>query len=388
MPSKDQALKDFAKLLAGADEKERQALHKRATLIAMNEADPEVFEPPIATLEEYLATPIEVPPSLVSPEGLLVRGGLVAVIGRAGKGKTVLNLNRFLRWAAGKPLFAGLTDPEGNVLLKPERPLKILVIENEGAAGMFHKQIGLMLNSKKYMNAEEKELAQQNVHIWGEGGWSGLKIDRDHDLNNVKAGVEQLNPDIVFLEPFRGLWQGDENNSTEMANAADRLQGIATEYNCAVIISHHERKSGAGEDGEKMSAGRGSTVLEGIAQAMENFEAVKGGEYRELSWSKSRHVVPPLPIRMEWDPEEWWYKHVPLNNLEQSMLALLRQTDGQPLTIGEFAEQLEETEPACRKIANRLEAEGRIKITKDPQGFKYRLATETGSNDQSGGLTL
>jgi len=248
-------LQEFAKLLANSDEHERNAFISRAKLLAMQEAEPSAFEPPISTLAEYLATPIPVPPVLVEP-ALLVRGGLLCTIGRAGKGKTQMNLNRIMRWACGQPVFEGLTNKEGTPILGPSGPLKVLIIENEGAAGMFHRQVGTMLNAEGYLSPEQRDLVRENVLIWGDGGWSGLKLDDEQQLNNVRAGCEKWRPDIVFIEPFRGLWKGEENSATDMANVADALSGIAADFDCGVILTHHERKSGTGDDGEKMSAGR------------------------------------------------------------------------------------------------------------------------------------
>lgn len=383
----DKIIRYFASLLAAADDKERQGLLKRANLIAMNEADPEVFEPPVQTLGEYLSKPIEIPPTLVGPDGFIVRGGLIATIGRAGKGKTVMNLNRLLKWAAGAPMFSDWKSKDGETYLAPVAPLRVLVIENEGSAGMFHKQVGLMAHAEDYLTKLERETAFENVMVWGDGGWSGLKLDRERDLNNVRTGVEKFKPDIVFMEPFRGLWQGDENSSTEMANVADSLQGIASDYECAVIISHHERKSGAGDDGEKMSAGRGSTVLEGIVQSMENFESVKDGDFRELSWSKARYCQESLlPVRMEWDSHSWWYKYVALDQVEQEIIYALESNEGDPLTVGEFMEATGESEPKVRKVVKRLVESGRIKRTSSGQGFRYRLPSD--SDDGSGGLAM
>jgi hypothetical protein len=325
-----------------------------------------------------------VPPILVEP-ALVVRGGITCTIGRAGKGKTQVNLNRILKWACGRPLFDGLASPDGQTpILAPTSPLKILVIENEGAAGMFHKQIGIMTHAQGYLTDEDREQVLENVLIWGDGGYSGLKLDDEAQLNTVKAGCEKWQPDIVFVEPFRGLWQGDENSSTDMAKVADALSDIASTYECGVILTHHERKSGAGDDGEKMSAGRGSTVLEGVVATMENFEVAKGGDYREWSVSKLRYGggVPILPVRMEWQGGDWWYRYVPLDETEQSVLDLLAESDD-PMTIGEMLLEIDEKEHTLRKLIKGLVEQKKVKkmsashTGNGSSGVRYRLATPT-----------
>jgi hypothetical protein len=361
-------------------------------MLAMNQVPQEAFEAPIRTLGQYLADPIEIPPILVEPF-VVVRGGVTCTIGRAGKGKTVMNLNRIFRWSAGLPLFEGWKDPEGNKMLTPtdEKPLKILVIENEGAGGLFHRQLGIMLNAKGYLDDEERAQVKENVLIWGDGGYSNLKLDDPARLEQVNDGCEKWKPDIVFIEPFRGLWAGEENSATDMQVVIDNLMIIAAQNNCGIMLAHHERKSGVGEDGEKMSAGRGSTVLEGAVTVMENFESVKGGEFRELSWSKSRHGKAPNPVRMEWDHEAWWYKWVPSSDLEESIIAELSGNADEPMTVRDFQERLDEKPDALRKVLKRLKDEGRVKAMSSVStgsgstGTRYRLPSE---NYEGGGASF
>lgn len=393
----DPIVNEFAKFLAGiADEDERKRMMRQATALAMNMATDEVLapEPPIRTLEQYLNDPIEIPPILVGSERcpIVVRGGVNGTIGRAGKGKTVMALNRMLRWCAGLPMFDTWTDPETNEpYLAPLQPLKILVVENEGAGGLFHKQIGIMSSAAAYLNDEQRKLARQNMLIWGDGGYSGLKLDDDEKLNWLRSGIEKWEPDIVFIEPFRGLWNGEENSATDMAVVVDAMVAIAADYQCGVLVSHHERKSGVGDDGEKMSAGRGSTVLEGVVTVMENFEGVKNNEFRELSWSKSRHGRAPAPVRMEWDSDAWWYKHVEESDLELQIVNALRENDEEPMTVSELREITDEKEKKLRDTLNALKDKGTVKAMgsvsngRGSTGIRWRLAT---GGPSGGGLPV
>jgi hypothetical protein len=376
-------IRAFAKVLAAEEnDAKRAALLQRAKMEAMGMAKEEVFEAPISTLGEYLETEIPIPPSLVWPT-IVVRGEITATLGRAGKGKTTMNLCRLMKWAAGQPLFSDFRNKDGAVYLAPSEPLKVLIIENEGAAGMFHHKIGVMLkNSGAVLTDDERDLMKENISIWGDGGYSGLKLDDPGCLNKVRDGCEKVEPDIVFVEPLRSLWSGEENSSTEMANMVDCLQALATDFSCGVIISHHERKAMTGEDGELMSGSRGSSVLEGVVACMENFQAVKGGDYRELTWSKNRYLQPPPPTRFEFDSETNWYSHVSLSNIEQSIYNYLEEnTDG---SVKEISEELNEKQDKIRPILTRLVKDNRLKKTPgmstgDGQtGHKYRIPRTDG----------
>jgi RecA-family ATPase len=381
----DQVAALFAEI--GDPEKINQFI-RQARMLSANDAEAAAFEPPIRTLEDYLNAPIEIPPVLVHPF-MCVRGGLNVTVGRAGKGKTVMNLNRMLRWSAGLPFFDEWVNAEGEAYLRPEGALKILIVENEGAAGMFHRQIGMMLHAEEYLPADARELAKQNTLVWGEGGYSHLKLDDPAKLDGLRRGIEKWKPDMVFIEPFRSLWSGEENSSTEMNVVVDALVGIATDYDCGVWAAHHEKKGGSGED-DKMSAARGSTVLEGIVTVMENFESAKGGDERELLWSKSRYEVPPPAVRMEWDHEAKWYKHVPNEVLDDEIVLALMNNSDEPMSVSDLSEALDETQRKIRDRCKLLEKDGKLKsmasqaTQNGSTGKRYRLPT----GDNGGGLSL
>jgi RecA-family ATPase len=373
---------EFAKLLAAEEnDAKRAALIQRAKMQALGLVKEDTFEPPVSSLGEYLALPIEIPPSLVWPT-IVVRGEITATLGRAGYGKTTLNLNRILKWACGRPLFESFVDKNGCVYLNPEKPLKTLIIENEGAAGMFHQKMGIMVNnSGDRLSEEDREKIKENVWIWGDGGYSGMKLDDPALLNKVRAGCEKVKPDIVFIEPFRSLWKGEENSSTEMANMIDCLQALATDYKCGVIISHHERKSGV-EDGDSgMSGARGSTVLEGVVACMENFKRAKGGDLRELEYSKARYLESPPTTLLEYENGTNWYKHAG-EKLEDIVLAFLGEV--QESNAKEISAELGISQEKVRKVLGEMRKKHRIKLMQSQSGpdgstgTRYRLPTTTG----------
>lgn len=385
------AVGDFINHLAQiTDEAQRARLIAQVKMKAVNLAPDEAFEPDVRSLRDYLATTIEIPPSLVWPT-IAVRGEITTTLGRAGKGKTTLNLNRIFAWGAGRALFPGWTDKDGQEYLAPEKPLRTLIAENEGNAGMFHQKVGLMLHQSELTDVE-KEMCLDNLFVHGDGGYSGLKLDNDEGVRKLRAAVDKCKPDIVFIEPFRSLWKGEENSATDMNLVIDNIIALATDFDCAVILSHHERKSGAGEDGEKMSAGRGSTVLEGAVAVMENFESIKDGEYREMTWSKARYLPPPTPVRMEYNTETLWYDWIPLEAIDDGVLVALREADDEPLNLSGLAEATGETKSKLRPIMKRLEGEKRVVKMKSVStqegstGTRWRLPT--GDNNEFGGLGL
>lgn len=340
----------FSKLLAAADPDERQRLLQQANMLALAGMPTEAVDPPpIRTLAEYLATPIEVPPRLVEP-GLVVRGGIFCLTGLSGSGKSTLLFNGVLSWASGRPLFSTLPG-----VLAPTQPLRTLVIENEGAPGEFHRNIGVMLE-RGLLTDEQKAAARENVLIWGDGGWSGLKLDQGDCLDRLRRGIEAHKPDVIFLEPFVGLWSGEENSATEMRNVLDTMQELANTYEAGIVISHHERK--AHEEGQDdQYAARGSTALAGAVTAMSRHRAVKSDRLREWSVSKSRYEPKPDNVRLEYIESAHWYKPVADNELRNELMAALR-ADGRPeVATDELAGDVSETIAATAKALRELKKE-------------------------------
>jgi hypothetical protein len=386
----------FTEYLATIPVENRASVLARAELLADNQTPAEAFKPPIITLGHYMEQEIPVPPVLVEPN-LIVRGGTSAFISRAGFGKTQFNLNRQLKWAAGKALFDGIKTSEGKMVMGPKDgiPLKILLIENEGSAGMFQRQLIKMVNAGGYKNAigetvtyltdEDKELVKENILIWGDGGYSGMKLDDPNKFNEVKAGCEEWEPDIVFFDPLRSLWNGEENSSTEMNTVMDAMAELATDYNCAIIVPHHSKKGGH-EGDDKMSMARGSTVLEGAVASMESWDKARGGDYREWSMTKHRYQDgdPILPIRCQWQSSDQWYKHVPYDEIEQTVIRVLMSDPTESFTIKEIQEETDESDNKIRNILNELVDAGKVKKYKSSSngsgstGNAYRMV---GSNE-------
>jgi hypothetical protein len=219
-------------------------------------------------LREYLATPIEIPPSLVWPT-IAVRGEITTTLGRAGKGKTTMNLNRIFAWACGRSLFPGWTDHDGNEYLKPERPLRP---DRRERGQRRHVPSEGRAAAHKAPHQGRAEMCLDNLYVHGDGGYSGMKLDNDAGVDKLRAGDRGCEPDIVFIEPFRSLWRGEENSATDMAKVVDNL--VAPRHRGSVR-DHPQPPRAQGRRGRRRQdvMPRGSTVLEGVVAVMENFES-------------------------------------------------------------------------------------------------------------------
>lgn len=333
--------------------------------------------PPVHTLEEYFAMDLKEPPSLIS-DCQVVRGEITATIARAGRGKTTLLTNRMMRWAAGLPLFDDLPDVQA-----PEAPLRQLLIENEGS-GYYMRENLEKLYDHIAIDDARKALAKKNLMVWGDGGYTGLKVDREADMATIECALGEHHPDILYLEPFRGIWSGDENDNSAMEEVLDSLVALANNFECGIMLSHHSNK--APIEGDWMGASRGATALEGKVAAMEVFYPVHNEEQRELKWAKKRYGKKPFPapMRMQYDFDTRSLVRIPDSEMEQEVLSFLSQDDP-PMwwNKAQIAEEVDETQDRVdRKALRSLLDQGRI-VKKNKEGTtKYRLKVGDGDKGE------
>jgi hypothetical protein len=381
----------FGRHLATLDDEQREQALAQAKILGVSNADSSLIgEPPVRTLADYLAEKIPEPPALVKAtvgdetSGTVVRGAITALTAPGGKGKTVLSMNRFLRWGAGLPLFEGL---DNNQI--PTHPLKTLLIENEGAAGFFQARMQRLLDGLDY-DRDELAAVNENVLIWGDGGWSSMKLDDPNNMELVRRAAEKFQPDIIFFEPFRGLHTANENDNSEMAVVLDAMNGLASTYDCGVMLTHHERKSGVQDGEDPMWAARGAAVLTDLAGVVERFKTAKNGTLREVSWTKSRFGPVPAPVRMRFEAASWRYFYVPQDDDETEILEELESIPDEWFTVASIAELTAETEDHVRKRLNALAKDGRVSKTKNRNpnegGFLYR--SKTGNPGRGAGMEL
>lgn len=373
----------LAKLPTDAAREEAIRAARQARMLATPEEElDKIGQPPIRTLGEFLDWEFPQVPMLVEP-GIVARGGLTALVSKGGKGKTTLSFNRLIRWAMGKPLFDKL--PE---VMAPTKEIKSLIIENEGAGWHTQGMLNTMMDNSNFA-AEDIEKARQNIHIWGDGGWSSLRMDDAENVAMVKRGCDQVEPDIVFLEPFRLLWRGEENSSTEMVNVIEGLFDVATTYNCGIMVSHHESKGGVEDGGDAMEKARGSTVFTDLGAVMERWAPVANDRLREWKLTKWRYAPAPAPVRMEYVPARKGFDLVEEDAAVRSIIEVLAQTPGRWIDTHTLKDEVGETMAKVRTDANKAYKEGLVKKQQAPGGgrMEYMLASSP-DEDDNGALEL
>jgi hypothetical protein len=152
-------------------------------------------------------------------EGYLERGTLAVLHGDGGTGKSILTgaLTRAMT-LGGSCLDQGTT--QGRVLIfDGENPLPEI-------ARRLHR-LGFTLTTHDrltYVRASEPILTGE--------------------LDQLRELILELGPLLVILDSQRALWDGDEREANEVRALYRRLQAIAEQTSCAILLIHHDRRTG------------------------------------------------------------------------------------------------------------------------------------------------
>lgn len=72
-----------------------------------------------------------------------------------------------------------------------------------------------------------------------------LRLERNEDLLRLRATVERCQPRLLVLDPFIRIARIDENSAADVSTVLSSLRAIQRDYDVAVLVIHHTRKSPA-----------------------------------------------------------------------------------------------------------------------------------------------
>jgi hypothetical protein len=197
-----------------------------------------VVEPlPVALAAEVAAQP-ERPRWLV--DGLWTAEG-VGLIGGAPKCcKTWLALDLAVSVASG-------TDAVGRFPVVTPGP--VLLYGAEDAAAALRERLAAIAA------ARELSLAELDVRLILA---ASLRLDTERDRARLRRTIELHRPRLLLLDPLVRLHRIDENSAGEMSALLGELRALQRAHGLALVLVHHLRKNGAGQDGQAL---RGSGDL-------------------------------------------------------------------------------------------------------------------------------
>ena len=85
-----------------------------------------------------------------------------------------------------------------------------------------------------------------------------LRLDDEEHRRRLRATVAAIKPRLLILDPLVRLHSGDENSSADVSSLLAFLRTLQREFEVAILVVHHVRKSPASQPGQAL---RGSGDL-------------------------------------------------------------------------------------------------------------------------------
>jgi hypothetical protein len=70
-----------------------------------------------------------------------------------------------------------------------------------------------------------------------------LQLDKKEDALKLRGCIDALRPTLLVLDPFVRITSIDENSSSEVSAVLGFLRGLQRDYNIAILLIHHAKKS-------------------------------------------------------------------------------------------------------------------------------------------------
>jgi RecA-family ATPase len=165
-----------------------------------------------------------------------------------------------------------------------------------------------------------------------------IKLDTQEGLDALDQLINEVKPDIVFLDPLYTLHNSNEDSSTEMAPLLSDIRDLAIKNNIAILMIHHQGKSreGGQQTGHKA---RGSSSFADAPDASWTMEKIEGSSGIRLSF-ETRNISSPGPYLCEQN----------LFNLRWTITKKIDETNNSPtLTYKEIVEHVKDHEGLMNK---------------------------------------
>lgn len=337
--------------------------------------DMSVFEPDdgleaftIVTFTQFVETTDDIVEPLVGnpDDALLPAEGLLLMYGDGGAGKTTLSIDAVCHLAAGDPWLE----------IPVPRPLKILLIENEGPRGPFRQRL-----AAKLAGWQGSPFAH-NVMVLEEP-WTRFTLTDPDYRASLAMHLEHLETDLVVVGPLASLGAKGTGTPDEINDFDQHIKDLKrrTQQPFAIWIVHHENK-----------AGDVSGAWERYPDSLVHVTAQGNGRthihWRKVRWSSSLHGT-STPLLWT-DAGGFTIEAEKPYDLEAELLTAFEVSD-KWRTANEAAALIERNKDNVKTALSGLVEKGSFTYMKGPPGRSataqcWRLSTDPDATGQSGSV--
>jgi len=162
-------------------------------------------------------------------ETILAADSTLVMYGAGGAGKTTLAIDGAAHWASGSDWLG----------VHVERPLRVLLIENEGPRGKFRQKL------ERKRDTWDGPPFADNVHVVDEP-WGRLSFAEETHREELARTITELDIDIVVAGPVKRLGMKGGGTPDEVTAFSSLLMDLRgrLERPVAFVLIHHENKAG------------------------------------------------------------------------------------------------------------------------------------------------
>jgi 5S rRNA maturation endonuclease (ribonuclease M5) len=306
------------------------------------------------TLDEFIATKSDLPPALLGDdvETILAAVGFLLLFGRGGRGKTTLSVDAVLHLASGIDWLG----------FHVERPLRILVIENEGPRELFRDKLERKRSHWPHPIAGA-------IFVYTEN-WGAFTLSDPQAIERLRAFIAQNQVDLVIGDPLDTLGVAGVGSPDEIRTFVALMVEAGLSRDVAFWLLHHPRKERTDDELDEAAGawgGKPDTVLR---------IDVQPGDRARLSFPKvrwSRRSRRPALI-LAFDPETEGYSVVGEEGEERDLAAEIEEllADGVWRIVKEVAAPKDADKPGVGANADSV----KTTLEGNPERFESRTGDE------------
>jgi hypothetical protein len=237
------------------------------------------------TLTRYLLH--NFPPADDIVAGLIGKGEMIVCSATAKTGKSLLATNLALCAARGVEPFLG------HFAVQKTR---VLLIQTEISSWQFQNRLFTMM--KRW---NEKMPLLDNFVICE----TRFRLDRADGIQRLFSLCEELQTELLILDPLYTLHQVDEDKAKEITPVLYAIKEVAHKLNMGCLVIHHQGKKHESDGRQVGHRHRGSSAIADVPDGSLSFQRTSTEKQAVLSGELRNHESPSNLI-LQIDEFLWW----------------------------------------------------------------------------------
>lgn len=230
----------------------------------------------ITDVPDWVERKVNEPPQPWLVNYLIPRKSLVLLSGKQKiSGKTYAAIAMALTAALGRNTFEGFSSKD---------PHRILYIFEEGSERETAQRFQAIACAGEFELPDNQAIAHR----------TGIKLNKPHWIKSLAQAIEETSADLIVLDPFFRMVEGNENEQETVLAAIEPLMKLIDKYACSFLLLCHTRKSIKRSD-DMDEVLRGSSV---IASAYDGHVAIR-------NLKRPRDGTIPIPIETRFKDAPW-----------------------------------------------------------------------------------